>query len=89
MPFNRLESEIERRGVVKFARIPMKPCEKLAKRGKETPNRMDASPDLFGVSRVQVIHLNHPLDKANIEGGWKGPRGKTPSLRGFVKSAAR
>lgn len=39
----------------------MEPCERRAKREEETPIRTDAKPDFFGVSLVQVIHLNHPL----------------------------
>jgi hypothetical protein len=49
-----------------------------------TPKRTDAFADLFGFSIVQVINLDHPLEKAIIEGGWKEPPAIS-SLRGQLK----
>ena len=75
--------------VVKLVKITKESCEKMEKRGNENSKRTDASLDLFGVSLVQVINLDHPLVRLSFEFGWNGPRGNTPSLRGFVKGGAR
>jgi len=39
-----------------------------------TPKRTDASPDLFGVSLVQVINMDHPLVRLSSEFDWEGIR---------------
>ena len=62
--------------MVKFARIQLEPCENLA--SPETPKGTNAKPDLFGVSLVQVINLDHPLVGLASEFDWNEPWGCPP-----------
>jgi hypothetical protein len=55
-----------------FAKFYACLCGKLAK--KTTPKRQDSNPDLFEISLVQVINLNHPLVKLASELDWEGIR---------------
>ena len=47
----------------------------MRKAGKNmTPKRTESNPDLFEISLVQVINLNHPLVKLASEFDWEGIR---------------
>ena len=47
----------------------------MRKAGKKmTPKRTESNPDLFEISLVQVINLNHPLVKLSSEFDWEGIR---------------
>jgi hypothetical protein len=53
------------------------------------PKRTDATPDLFGVSLVQVTHLNHPLSGWPSESIGMSLGDVPPFLRGLRKGKVR
>jgi hypothetical protein len=70
---------------VKSARHPYY---RLERKAKQTSEPEEAKPEFFDDSPDPVIKRDHPLDKANIDGGWKEPPAIS-SLRGQVKGCGR